>query len=256
MRYLRYAWQGQTVYGIEEDGRVRPIVDLASRAPRDDVPVQPLEGLRLLAPCEPTKIVVVGRNYEAHARESGREVPDEPMISLKPPTAVIAPGEPIVYPRQSTRVDPEAELAVVIGRKARRVRVEDAETHILGYTCFNDVTARDLQRKDVQWTRGKGFDTFAPIGPWIVAGIAPGGRELRCVVNGEVRQRSNTSRMHFSVPFLVSFASHVMTLLPGDVIATGTPEGIAPISVGDEVTIQIEGIGALTNRVEPEREQG
>ncbi len=255
MRYLRYAWHGQTVYGVEQDGGVLPVMDFTSLAPRDDLPAQPLEALRLVAPCQPTKIVVVGRNYEAHARESGREVPDEPMICLKPSTAVIGPGEPIVYPRLSTRVDPEAELAVVIGTRTRRVRPEDAERCIVGYTCFNDVTARDLQRKDVQWTRGKGFDTFAPIGPWIVPGIQPADRELRCLVNGEVRQRSDTSQMHFSVPFLVSFVSHVMTLLPGDVIATGTPEGIAPIRVGDEVTIEIEGIGALTNRVELEREQ-
>jgi 2-keto-4-pentenoate hydratase/2-oxohepta-3-ene-1,7-dioic acid hydratase in catechol pathway len=249
VRYVRYRWNDQAVYGIEEAGTVRPVVDLYERRVREDVPPQAVERVRLLAPCEPTKIVVVGRNYAAHAQESGRDIPTEPMISIKPATAVIGPGDEIVYPKSSTRVDPEAELGIVIGRRAHRVPSDRVGEYVLGYTCFNDVTARDLQRRDTQWTRGKGFDTFAPIGPWIVPGVDPSGREVRCLVNGEVRQRSNTSLMLFSVPVLVSFISHVMTLEPGDVIATGTPEGIAPIEIGDDVTVEVEGIGTLTNRV-------
>jgi 2-keto-4-pentenoate hydratase/2-oxohepta-3-ene-1,7-dioic acid hydratase in catechol pathway len=249
MRYLRYEWNGQAVYGIEESGTIRPVADLYERRGREDVPTQAFEGVRLLAPCEPTKIVVVGRNYAAHAQEVGREIPVEPMISIKPATAVIGPGDGIVYPKSSTRVDPEAELGVVIGRRAHRVPPDRAGEYILGYTCFNDVTARDLQRRDTQWTRGKGFDTFAPIGPWIIPELHRNDLEVRCLVNGEVRQRSNTSLMLFPVNVLVSFISNVMTLLPGDVIASGTPEGIAPMQIGDEVAVEVEGIGTLANRV-------
>jgi 2-keto-4-pentenoate hydratase/2-oxohepta-3-ene-1,7-dioic acid hydratase in catechol pathway len=249
MRYVRYQWSGQAVYGIEESGTIRPVVDLYERRGREDIPAQAFEGVRLLAPCEPTKIVVVGRNYAAHARESAHEIPAEPMISIKPATAVIGPGDGIVYPKASTRVDPEAEVGVVIGRRAHRVPPDRTGEYILGYTCFNDVTARDLQRRDNQWTRGKGFDTFAPIGPWIIPELHPNSLEVRCLVNGEVRQRSNTSLMLFPVNVLVSFVSHVMTLLPGDVIATGTPDGIAPMQIGDVVTVDVEGIGALTNHV-------
>jgi len=249
VRYLRFEWKGQAVYGVEEGGTIRAVAEFGSRAVRRDVPAQPLDGTRLLAPCQPTKIVIVGRNYAAHARESAHDIPDEPMISIKPATAVLGPGDGIVYPTSSARVDPEAELGVVIAKPAHRVPPDKVFEYILGCTCVNDVTARDLQRKDGQWTRGKGFDTFAPIGPWIVPDVDPSGREVMCLVNGEVRQRSNTSLMLFPVPVLVSFMSHVMTLLPGDVIATGTPEGIAPMNVGDVVTVQVEGIGTLTNRV-------
>ena len=252
MRYLRFLWNGTPVCGVEQGGQVRPVTDLFTRQPRWDVPVLPLERLRLLAPVEPTKIVVVGRNYEAHVRESGHTLPDEPMIALKPATAVIGPGDPIVYPRIAGRVDPEAELAVVIGRAARNVETSEAPAYILGYTCLNDVTARDLQRKDVQWVRGKGFDSFAPVGPWVVPDLDPMALELWCIVNGEVRQHSHTSLMRFTPQALVSFVSRVMTLLPGDIIATGTPEGIAPIHVGDTVTVRVEGIGDLTNPVQAE----
>jgi 2-keto-4-pentenoate hydratase/2-oxohepta-3-ene-1,7-dioic acid hydratase in catechol pathway len=249
VRYVRYDWKDKAVYGIEDGGTIRPVEDLFGQRIRKDVPAQRLDEIRLLAPCEPTKIVVVGRNYAAHAQESAHDVPDEPMISIKPSTGVIGPGDGIVYPKSSIRVDPEAELGVVIGKRAHAVPQEKVDEYILGYTCLNDVTARDLQRQDTQWTRGKGFDTFAPIGPWIVPGVESGGHEIRCVVNGEVRQRSSTSLMIFPVPLLVSFISSVMTLLPGDIIATGTPEGIAPMKVGDEVVIEIEDIGTLKNRV-------
>lgn len=204
---------------------------------------------RRLAPTAPTKVVVVGRNYLEHIHESNRDVPEEPMISIKPSTTVIGPGEAIRYPASSSRVDPEAELGVVIGRLARTVREDEAADLVLGYTCLNDVTARDLQRKDVQWTRGKGFDTFCPLGPVVVTDLDPRNIELRCYVNDELRQRARTSAMLFPVPKLVAFVSQVMTLLPGDVIATGTPAGIAPMHPGDWVTVEIEGIGQLRNPI-------
>jgi 2-keto-4-pentenoate hydratase/2-oxohepta-3-ene-1,7-dioic acid hydratase in catechol pathway len=177
------------------------------------------------------------------------EIPEEPLLFLKAPSALIGPGGEIVYPPQSRRVDYEAELAVVIGRVAKNVKEKDAPTHILGYTCINDVTARDLQRKDVQFARSKGFDTFAPLGPWIVTDFDPAEASVRCLVNGDVRQNGNTREMGASVFRLVEYISSVMTLFPGDVIATGTPPGIGSLRVGDLVTVEIGGIGALANRV-------
>jgi 2-keto-4-pentenoate hydratase/2-oxohepta-3-ene-1,7-dioic acid hydratase in catechol pathway len=208
----------------------------------------------LLPPSRPTKIVCVGLNYRAHVAESqsvapGAQPPEEPVLFLKPPSALIASGELIRHPPGVTRLDPEAELAVVIGRRARRVRADAALDHVAGLTCFNDVSARNYQKQDGQWARAKGFDSFAPVGPWIATGLSPAARAVECRVNGERRQRGNTSDLLFSVPFLVSFISHVMTLEPGDVIATGTPAGIAPVQVGDEIEIEVEGVGVLRNRV-------
>lgn len=209
----------------------------------------PLAGLALLPPVMPSKIVAIGRNYRAHAKEMGGEVPAEPLLFLKPSTAVIGPEEAIQYPATSTQVDYEAELAVVIKTRASRINPEEAKAAILGYTCFNDVTARDLQRKDRQWTRAKSFDTFAPLGPCIVTDLDPGQLVVEAYVNGERRQSASTSEMVFSVYDLVSAISQVMTLLPGDVIATGTPEGVGPLRRGDLVEVVIEGIGRLRNRV-------
>jgi 2-keto-4-pentenoate hydratase/2-oxohepta-3-ene-1,7-dioic acid hydratase in catechol pathway len=208
-----------------------------------------LSSVRLLAPCVPTKIVCVGRNYAEHAREMGNAVRDEPLLFLKPPSAVIGPGGDIVYPPQSKRVDFEGELAVVIGRRCRRAMRANALDFVRGYTAFNDVTARDLQKTDGQWTRAKGFDTFAPIGPWIVAGLDSSQLRIRTLLNGEVRQEASTQSMIFDVPALIEYVSAVFTLEPGDVIATGTPSGIGPMQPGDEVRIEIDGIGALVNRV-------
>ncbi len=210
----------------------------------------------LLPPVAPSKIVCVGLNYRAHIAESLSVAPDarppeEPVLFLKPPSAVIASGEPIRYPPGVTRLDPEAELAVVIARRSRRVSQDAALDHVAGLTCFNDVSARNYQKQDGQWTRAKGFDTFAPMGPWVAVGLSPDRLTVECRVNGERRQRGNTSDLLFPVSFLVSFVSHVMTLEPGDVIATGTPAGIAPIQVGDEVEVEVEGIGVLRNRVSP-----
>lgn len=205
---------------------------------------------RLLPPVLPGKIVAVGLNYRDHANEMGIEIPKEPILFMKPSTSVIGPEEEIVYPSRSSRVDYEAELAVVIARTCKGVDARDAADYILGYTCLNDVTARDLQARDGQWTRSKSFDTFAPIGPWIVTDIEdPHNLPIRALLNGETRQSSNTSNLIFTVYELVDFISHVMTLREGDVIATGTPSGIGPMNPGDEIAVEIEGIGVLKNRV-------
>lgn len=251
MRIARYECEGRVRYGLADpgSGKVREI------AGEPFVPVETtgaerrLEEVRLLAPVVPGKIVAVGLNYKDHARELGMTIPEEPLLFLKAPSALNDPGGGIVYPPQSRRVDYEAELAVVIGRVAKNVKEKDAAAHILGYTCINDVTARDLQAKDVQFARAKGFDTFAPLGPWIVTDFDPAEASVRCLVNGEVRQDGNTREMGASVYRLVEYISSVMTLFPGDVIATGTPPGIGSLRVGDVVTVEVGGIGALTNRV-------
>jgi 2-keto-4-pentenoate hydratase/2-oxohepta-3-ene-1,7-dioic acid hydratase in catechol pathway len=210
----------------------------------------PLDDVRLLAPVIPrSKVVCVGINYRRHAAELGGDVPDEPLIFLKPNTSVIGPGEPILYPSQSTDVHYEGELAVVIGRICRDVSAEDASKVIFGYTVANDVTARDLQAKDGQWARAKGFDTFCPLGPWIETDLDPSNLKVSTALNDEPKQDGHTSDMVFSVPDIVAYVSSFMTLLPGDVILTGTPEGVGPMSVGDTVSVTVEGIGTLTNQV-------
>ena len=209
-----------------------------------------LSNVRLLAPCSPSKIVAVGLNYRDHAEELNMKLPEEPLLFLKPSSSVIGPGDSVIMPRQSARVDYEAELAIVIGKEARRVPEKDAGAVILGYTCLNDVTARDLQSKDGQWTRAKGFDTFCPIGPWIDTDIDPADLKIDLLLNGVTKQSSRTSNLIFSPNKLVEFITSVMTLYPGDVIATGTTSGIGPMANGDTVEVRIEGIGSLTNRVE------
>jgi 2-keto-4-pentenoate hydratase/2-oxohepta-3-ene-1,7-dioic acid hydratase in catechol pathway len=206
------------------------------------------EDVLLLPPCQPTKIVCVGLNYVKHAQELKMPLPEEPILFLKPPSSVLAPGGQIIYPPSSSQVDYEGELAVVIGKRCKHVTAEEADKHILGYTCFNDVTARDLQRKDGQWTRAKSFDTFAPFGPWI-GKIDPSNADIETRINGNVVQKSNTSDLIFDVPQLVQFISAVMTLEPGDVIATGTPPGVGQVQKGDAVEVEIEGIGVLKNFV-------
>ncbi|MFI1192535.1 fumarylacetoacetate hydrolase family protein [Micromonospora sp. NPDC020750] len=216
-----------------------------------------LSDVRLLSPILPSKVVCVGRNYAEHAAEQGSAVPKEPLLFLKPSTSVIGPRDAIRLPIFSKRVEHEAELAVVIGAPgARRADRAAAERAIFGYTCANDVTARDLQRSDGQWTRAKGFDSFCPIGPWITTDLDVTDLEVRCEVGRnpeemEVRQLGRTRDMVFDVPALVSYVSHVMTLLPGDVVLTGTPAGVSPLAEGDTVTVRIEGIGELTNPVVP-----
>jgi 2-keto-4-pentenoate hydratase/2-oxohepta-3-ene-1,7-dioic acid hydratase in catechol pathway len=205
---------------------------------------------RLLAPVIPTKIVCVGRNYVGHAEEMGNEVPENPLLFLKPPTTVIGPMQQIRYPASSNELSYEAELAVVIGTVTRNVDIEDVGPHIMGYTAANDITARDHQRTDGQWTRAKGFDTFCPLGPAIDTDIDPQeGLSIISRVNGEIRQSGSTADMVFGVGHLVSYISNIMTLLPGDVILTGTPEGVGSVNPGDKIEVQIEGIGVLTNTV-------
>ena len=250
MRIVRFAYQGKTSYGILKDDYIRPL----KQPPFDELietgDAIPRAEARLLAPCQPSKIIALGLNYRDHAAELKMPLPAEPLIFLKPSTAVIGPEAKIVYPSQSNRVDYEAELGVVLGRTAYRVPEAEASAYILGYSCFNDVTARDLQKQDGQFTRSKSFDTFAPLGPWIETEIAdPDYLRVEAYINGERRQQGHTHNMVFGVPKLISFISHIMTLLPGDVIATGTPAGIGPMLPGDVVEIVVEGIGTLRNRV-------
>jgi 2-keto-4-pentenoate hydratase/2-oxohepta-3-ene-1,7-dioic acid hydratase in catechol pathway len=209
----------------------------------------PQADVRLLSPILPSKVVAIGKNYAAHAREMGGEPPDRPVVFLKPSTAVIGPDDPIQLPRDSERVDYEGELAVVIGKLCRDVRPEQVKDVVLGYTCANDVTARDQQKADGQWTRGKGHDTFCPIGPWVETELDPSDLQLQTRLDGEVKQDSRTSLLLRNVADLVSYVSAFMTLLPGDVLLTGTPEGVGPMRVGSTVEVTIEGIGTLSNPV-------
>jgi len=239
-------------YGIVDGDVVRPLMDedafgVSLRASADKIP---LNDVKILAPVVPSKIVCVGRNYTEHAAELGNQMPSEPLLFLKAPSAVIASGEDIILPEQSTQVEHEGELGIVIGRTCSRIGSdEDPLAYVLAYTCVNDVTARDLQRKDVQFTRAKSFDTFCPVGPWIVTNINPEDVAITVRVNGQVKQDSRTSAMAFSVPFLVHYISQAMTLNPGDLIATGTPAGVSRLSDGDEVNVEIEGIGVLSNHI-------
>ena len=246
------------VYRVEVDGREQLVLERGGtwRALEGDLfaDFRPGAALdpgrcRVLSPVKPSKIVAVGLNYRDHAREMGKALPSEPLIFLKPPSAVIGPGEPIVIPPGAGRVDHEAELGIVIGRTARRVRAAEASGYVLGLTCVNDVTDRGLQKRDVQYTRAKGFDTFAPIGPAIALGLDGTALAVGSTVNGVTRQASSTREMIFPPERVVEFVSHVMTLLPGDVIATGTPPGVGPLAPGDRVVVTVEGVGELANDV-------
>jgi 2-keto-4-pentenoate hydratase/2-oxohepta-3-ene-1,7-dioic acid hydratase in catechol pathway len=249
VRLVRFRHDVRIRTGLLEDDDIRVLSGTFFENPIPTGGQVSLSEVRLLAPVIPSKVVAVGRNYVAHAEELGNVVPGEPLIFLKPSTSVIGPGDPVPLPPQSRRVDHEAELAVVIGRVCRRVTEEEAPKFVLGYTCGNDVTARDLQEKDDQWTRAKGFDGFCPLGPWVETELDPADLEVACRVNGEARQSGRTSAMAFPPASLVSYVSQVMTLLPGDVILTGTPAGIGPLSAGDHVEVQVEGIGVLANPV-------
>ncbi|MFP3968996.1 fumarylacetoacetate hydrolase family protein [Actinomadura fulvescens] len=250
MRIARFSAEDGMSFGVVEENTIaavaaHPFGELTFTGQRF-----PLADVRLLAPILPSKVIAIGKNYAEHAREMGGEAPAEPVLFSKPSTAVIGPGEAISYPEKlSQRVDYEGELALVIGRMCREVPAARAADVILGYTCANDVTARDLQKKDGQWTRAKGFDTFCPLGPWIETDADPADLAISTTVNGEVRQEARTSQLTHDIPMLVEYVSQVMTLLPGDVILTGTPAGVGPLEIGDEVTVTVEGVGALTNRV-------
>lgn len=249
MYLVRFQWQDKTCYGKVRNDEVTV---LEGRFP-DFQPTATklsLAELDLLAPCEPSKILCLGLNYRDHAQEFNLPVPEQPVVFMKPSTAVTAPDSAIVYPNDmSGQLDYEGELAVVIGKTAKCVTMEDAEQYIFGYTCANDVTARDLQPSDGQWTISKSFDTFLPLGTGIVTDLEPTEIAIQTYLNGELRQNSSLNNLLFPVPYIVSYLSHVMTLLPGDVILTGTPSGVGPMVEGDTVTVAIEGIGELTNHV-------
>lgn len=255
MRILRFSCECKVRYGLLDRTEVHglrgtPLSRLKSGPIefRLDGSCYDLEDVRLLSPVRPSKIVAVGLNYRSHAEETMMQLPASPLIFLKPSTAVVGPEEDIVLPRSSRRVDYEGELGVVIGRKAKDVPREQAAEYVLGYTCVNDVSERHFQKVDGQWARAKGFDTFAPIGPWIETDVDFTGGWLTTKLNGEVRQSACLCDLIFGVPELVEFVSGVMTLLPGDVISTGTPAGIGPMKAGDVVEVTIDGIGTLRNR--------
>ncbi len=250
MRFIRYQTGSEPArYGWVLEDRVGPVEGTPFGEFQRLEATEPLADVKLLSPVQPGKIVCVGRNYVAHAKEHDAEVPDVPLLFLKPPSSVIGPGQAIVLPPQSNQVEHEAELVVVISKPARWISPEEADQYILGYTVGNDVTARDLQRRDGQWTRAKGFDTFCPLGPWIETEFDPADALITCHVNGEMRQMASTRDMVFSFRQLLAFTSSIMTLMPGDVLFTGTPAGVGPLSRGDRVVVSIEGLGELNNPV-------
>jgi 2-keto-4-pentenoate hydratase/2-oxohepta-3-ene-1,7-dioic acid hydratase in catechol pathway len=241
-------------FGIFEDDDIRPFkpTETFANFPNlsTDEPI-PLATVQMLAPVAPSKIICVGRNYQDHAAELGNPMPPEPLLFLKPPSAIIGNGDTIVLPPESSKVEHEGELGVVIARTARHIGdTEDALSYVLGYTCVNDVTARDLQRKDVQFTRAKSFDTFCPVGPFIETDIDPADLQVTTRVNGKVRQQGRTSAMAFPVAHLIRYVSRIMTLNPGDLISTGTPSGVSALHDGDVVEVEVEGVGILRNGVQ------
>jgi 2-keto-4-pentenoate hydratase/2-oxohepta-3-ene-1,7-dioic acid hydratase in catechol pathway len=275
MKYCRFLFEGRIHYGTVEQRANEPwIVDLAPAPPEDlsfhlararvsrlvpdpaglDFEPVPLESADLLPPATPSKIVCVGRNYREHAQELGNQVPAEPLLFFKPPSSLLRPGGTILLPPASSRVDHEGELAIVIGQRARRLQPDfDVRAVIRGYTLANDVTARDLQKKDGQWTRAKGFDTFCPLGPWISDEVDPAtGLALETRVNGELRQQGSTADFIFTIPQLLSYITAAITLEPGDLVLTGTPSGVGPLAAGDRVAIAAPGLGVLVNSVAAE----
>jgi 2-keto-4-pentenoate hydratase/2-oxohepta-3-ene-1,7-dioic acid hydratase in catechol pathway len=252
MKIARYVHDGLESWGVVKQEQVFPITGDVYGAYQVRNSALPLAEVRLLAPCTPSKAVCIGLNYRDHGKELDMKLPEEPIMFLKPPSSLNHPGGVIEYPAMTKNLHYEAELAVVIGKKAKNVPAVKAHEYILGYTCGNDVTARDVQAKDGQWTRSKSFDTFMPVGPWLETELDPGRVGLKLYLNGQVRQSSTTANLIFPVPHLLAFISQVMTLLPGDVILTGTPAGVGPMQVGDTVVVELEGIGRLTNTVGPQ----
>jgi len=250
MKIYRYRHNGKISYGVLKEDSLCPVrgsIFGKFNVKKEKIPIS---DATLLPPVIPSKIVAIGANYKNHIKEMGRQIPEEPLIFLKPPSSLVGPNDIIVYPKMSKRVDYEGELALVIKKRAHLLRDEEStEDYILGYTCFNDVTARDLQKKDVQFTRAKSFDTFAAVGPCIATDVEPEGLRLKTFLNGKLKQSSSLRNLIFPVPFIVRYISRIMTLEPGDIITTGTPAGVGPMSPGDRVDIQIEGIGTLSNTV-------
>ena len=254
MRFVRYQYKAEPAqFGWILEDRVGPVEGTPFGDFRRLELERDLDEVRLLAPLVPGKILCIGRNYVAHALEQNAEVPEVPLLFLKPPSSVIGPGQTILLPPQSQQVEHEGELVAVIGKRGRWIPPEEAFDYLLGYTVGNDITARDLQRRDGQWTRGKGFDTFLPLGPWIETEFDPSDALITCHVNDELRQMGSTRDMVFSVRNLIAYASSIMTLEPGDVLLTGTPAGIGPLQPGDIVEVTVEGLGTLTNPVAAEQ---
>jgi 2-keto-4-pentenoate hydratase/2-oxohepta-3-ene-1,7-dioic acid hydratase in catechol pathway len=249
MKIGRILYRGTARWAVIEDTQARLLkhAPYATRVLTSQC--LPLDKVTLLVPAEPTKIILVGLNYRDHAKEMGFKIPKEPIIFLKPPTTCIAHNETILYPPQVKRLDYEAELAVVIKKRGKNIKESRARDYILGYTCLNDVTARDLQAKDGQWTRAKSFDTFCPVGPWLETECNPDGAMVQLYLNGVLKQQSTTANFIFSLPEIISFISRIMTLMPGDVISTGTPKGVGAMKRGDRVSVVIDGVGTLSNRV-------
>lgn len=255
MKYLRFLQNGNIKYGLLEKGNtIREVVGDIFNNHKNTENVFSLSEITFLPPCVPTKIIAVGLNYFDHANEVQMKISDEPLIFMKPPSTLIAHNDNIIYPKMSKQLDYEAELAVIIKNRIKNIEPEDVFENILGYTCFNDVTARDLQKKDEQWTRAKSFDTFAPIGPFISTGLNPDNLQIKLYKNGQLMQNSSTNNMIFKVDKIISFISKIMTLFPGDIIATGTPSGVGKLEEGDIVEVEIEGIGVLKNNVLLEKE--
>lgn len=255
MKYLRFLQNGNIRYGLLEKGNtiIEVVGDIFNNH-KNTENVFSLSEITFLPPCVPTKIIAVGLNYFEHANEVQMKISDEPLIFMKPPSTLIAHNDNIIYPKMSKQLDYEAELAVIIKNRIKNIEPEDVFENILGYTCFNDVTARDLQKKDEQWTRAKSFDTFAPIGPFISTGLNPDNLQIKLYKNGQLMQNSSTNNMIFKVDKIISFISKIMTLFPGDIIATGTPSGVGKLEEGDIVEVEIEGIGVLKNNVLLEKE--
>jgi len=255
MKYLRFLQNGNVRHGLlEKDNIIREIVGDIFNNHKNTENVYSLSEITFLPPCMPTKIIAVGLNYFDHADEVQMKIPEEPLIFMKPPSTLIAHNDNIIYPKMSKQLDYEAELAVIIKNRIKNIEPKDVFKNILGYTCFNDVTARDLQKKDGQWTRAKSFDTFAPIGPFISTDLNPDNLQIKLYKNGQLMQNSSTSNMIFKVDKIISFISKIMTLFPGDIVATGTPSGIGQLKEGDIVEVEIEGIGILKNNVFLEKE--
>ncbi len=250
-RYIRFEAPDGRGWGVYEDGDVVRLSDDPARGGTPEGRRYEPGHIRLLAPVAPSKIICVGLNYKEHVGEARPtdEIPKEPVLFFKPPSAIIGPGAAIVRPDESDRVDYEGELGIVIGRECRNVAAVEAEDYVFGITCVNDVTARDLQQKDKQWTRAKSFDTFCPVGPWVIDTINYEDLQLQTFVNGELKQEARTSNMIFPINTLIAYISKIMTLYPGDLISTGTPKGVSPLEEGDRVEVRIEGIGSLVNDV-------
>ena len=252
MKIIRFEYKGKVQYGVLKEESVTVLEGDIFTSVTETQDILPLSKVKILPPVTPSKVIALGLNYKLHVEEIKSmkfEIPKEPLLFLKPPSSIIGHMDSIVYPADTNRVDYEGELGIVIGKRARHVKEDEALDYVLGYTVVNDVSARDYQERDGQWTRGKGFDTFCPAGPVIATGIDPGNLKIETRLNGKTMQSGNTEDLIFNCAHMISFISGVMTLLPGDLIATGTPQGVGPVKKGDEIEVEIEGIGVLKNNV-------